>query len=72
MVCHEGYKHWYVDDEVVTVAKQRGAWGMALGSIVEHLHPAWGKGETDDVYTLGQSHADADKALFLKRTRANA
>jgi len=71
-VCHEGYRHWYVDDEIVTAAKQRGVWAMALGSVVEHMHPAWGKAEDDDVYELGQSHAPEDRALFEKRTRAHA
>lgn len=68
-VCHEGYRHWYVDDELVTVAKQRGVWAMALGSIVEHLHPAWGKAPDDEVYRLGQSHAEADLKLHQARRR---
>lgn len=67
VVAHEGYRHWFVDDEIVTVAKQRGVWQMALGSIVEHMHPLFGKGVDDDVYALGQSHADADRALFEAR-----
>jgi hypothetical protein len=71
VVCHEGYRHWFVDDEIVTAAKQRSVWAMALGSVVEHLHPAWGKAETDAVYELGQSHADTDRKLFEKRLRQN-
>lgn len=67
VVAHEGYRHWFVDDEIVTAAKQRGVWSMALGSRVEHLHPLFGKGEPDDLYELGQSHADADRALFEQR-----
>lgn len=70
-VCHEGYRHWYVDDEIVTAAKQRGVWAMALGSIVEHMHPAWGKAEGDDVYELGQSHAPEDRKLFERRRRGS-
>lgn len=70
-VCHEGYSHWFVDDELVTAAKQRGVWTMALGSIVEHMHPAWGKAENDDVYELGQSHAPEDRKLFERRRRAS-
>ncbi len=72
MVAHEGYHHWFCDDEVVTAAKQRGVWAMALASKVEHLHPYFGKGEMDDVYRLGEQHADADKALFLERLAAHA
>lgn len=67
IVAHEGYRHWYVDDEIVTTAKQRGVWGMALGAIVEHMHPMWGKAPDDDVYELGASHAEQDGALFRKR-----
>jgi GT2 family glycosyltransferase len=67
VVAHEGYRHWAVDDEIVTAAKQRGVWAMALASKVEHLHPYFGKGEMDDVYRLGEQHADADKALFEAR-----
>lgn len=67
VVCHEGYRHWYVDNEIVTAAKQRGVWAMALGSIVEHMHPAWGKGQTDEVYELGQAAAKDDRRLFVGR-----
>ncbi len=71
VVAHEGYRHWFVDNELVTVAQQRGVWGMALGSRVEHLHPLYGKGESDEVYRLGQSHRDDDQALFASRWEAN-
>ncbi len=64
VVCHEGYRHWYVDNEIVTVAQQRGMWAMAIGSIVEHLHPAWGKADTDAVYELGQAAANRDRQKF--------
>ncbi len=67
VVAHEGYRHWWVDEEIVTVAKQRGVWAMALGSKVEHLHPLWGKAEPDEVYELGQSYAEQDRKLFEER-----
>ena len=69
VVCHEGYGHWFVDDEIVAVAKERGEWGMALGSIVEHLHPAWGKSEIDDTYRLGQDRAGRDRATWERRLK---
>jgi hypothetical protein len=72
VVAHEGYRHWFVDDEIVTAAKQRGVWAMALGSKVEHLHPAWGKGQMDAVYELGAKHVPADKRLFEERKAAHA
>jgi hypothetical protein len=68
-VAHAGYRHWFVDNEIVTAAKQRGVWAMALGSRVEHLHPRWGKGEQDEVYRLGAEHADADADLFRARLK---
>jgi hypothetical protein len=61
------YRHWFVDDELVAAAKERGVWQMALGSVVEHMHPMWDKGTDDEVYALGRSHAEADKALFEAR-----
>lgn len=70
-VAHEGYRHWFVDDEIVNAAKQRGAWAMSLGSMVEHLHPAWGKAQDDDVYKLGQKDSDKDRLLFEKRLTTN-
>jgi len=72
VVCHEGYRHWYVDDEIVTAAKLRGVWQMALGSVVEHLHPLFGKGAEDDVYRLGQQHAADDGKRFEERFRRYA
>jgi hypothetical protein len=72
VVAHEGYRHWWVDDEIVTVAKQRHVWAMALGSRVEHLHPAFGKGKMDAVYELGARHVNADKRLFEQRQAAHA
>lgn len=67
VVAHEGYKHWYVDDEIVTVAKQREVFAAATDAIVEHLHPLFGKAESDDVYRLGWSHSATDKALWEQR-----
>lgn len=72
VVCHEGYEHWFCDDEMVWAAKQRGEWAMALGSRVEHLHPAWGKAADDAVYRLGQSTAKADRKRFEARVRLHA
>lgn len=74
VLAHEGYRHWFVDDEIVRVAKQRMEWGFAMGSIVEHFHPAFGKADSDSVYELGQSHADDDQRTFKDRVRrfANA
>jgi Glycosyltransferase like family 2 len=71
VICHEGYRHWFVDDELITAAKQRNVWAPALGSIVEHLHPAWGKASTDDTYIRGQRYAERDQRTFKARLEAN-
>ena len=71
-VCHGGYRHWFVDDEIVTVAKQRNTFTVALGSIVEHLHPLAGKADDDEVYRKGQRHAEKDKVLFFTRRAQHA
>ncbi|HEX6969999.1 MAG TPA: glycosyltransferase [Micromonosporaceae bacterium] len=66
-MAHEGYRHWFVDDEIVTCAKQRDVWAMALGSKVEHLHPIFGTAPDDGVYRLGRSHAKRDREVFEQR-----
>ena len=43
----------------------RGTFQMALGSIVEHLHPLWGKGEDDEERTL---HYFTSVAAFSARS----
>jgi hypothetical protein len=72
VVAHEGYRHWFVDDEIVTAAVQRGVWAMAGESIVEHLHPLYGKADVDEVYVLGQSHAGQDRETFKQRLAEHA
>jgi len=69
VVCHEGYSHMFVDDEIVTVAKQRGVFALAKDAVVEHLHPVSGKAEVDATYRLGWSYADLDKSRFAERMR---
>jgi hypothetical protein len=64
---HEGYRHWFVDDEIVTAAKQRGVWVMAHHAKVEHMHPLWGLAEDDATYALGREHVAADRELFKAR-----
>lgn len=63
------YRHWFTDNEMVTVAKLRGVWTARTASIVEHLHPYFGRGEKDDVYRIGEDHANADGILWLERVR---
>ena len=71
VLASEEYRHWYVDNEWTTVAKQRGQFGFALGSVVEHLHPLWGKSQMDETYKKGQFHRDRDRRTWEKRWAAN-
>jgi len=64
---HEGLFHWFADDEIVCAAKQRGVWVSAPDCVIEHMHPAWGKAQPDEVYALGAQHEAADRAEFERR-----
>jgi hypothetical protein len=70
VVCHEGYRHWFVDDEIVTAAKRRNVFAPCLASVVEHHHPLFGTAPDDETYRRGQRHAGKDKATFIKRSQA--
>jgi hypothetical protein len=59
IVCHEGYRHWFVDDEITVAAQLRGVFQAALGSHVEHLH----NGSVPE-------GVEADQALFQRRCAA--
>ena len=68
-ILHEGYPHEYVDDELVGTAKHRGAWAFAFDSVVEHLHPSWGKAPRDPLYARQRARMAAGQRLFLTRRR---
>jgi hypothetical protein len=71
-VAHEGYGHWFVDDEIVTVARQRDTWVMAHHAKIEHMHQLWGLAEDDETYALGRKHIEADRELFRARLAEHA
>lgn len=66
---HEGYPHEFVDDEAVETAKARGAYAHATDSIVEHLHPMWGKGDWDLTYAAMSERYRAGMPIFSYRRR---
>jgi hypothetical protein len=66
---HEGYAHNWVDAELVETAKHRGEFVFAAESVVEHLHPHWGKAEMDGTYERGLGSYERDRRLFLSRRR---
>lgn len=71
-VCHEGYTHWFVDNEWTMVAKRASQFVYAENAIIEHLHPLWNKGADDDVYRLGQRGSTADQQLWMRRKHRHA
>jgi hypothetical protein len=66
-ILYEGYVHEFVDDEVVGIAKSRGAWRVAPLSMVEHMHPVWGKGEWDETYNDQGRRMNASRGHFAQR-----
>lgn len=66
-ILHEGYPHEYVDDELSGTAKARGAWHFAADSIVEHLHPSWGKAAPDALYRDQARRMALGRRVFNRR-----
>lgn len=71
---HEGYRHNFVDTEMVETALARRAFTFARRSVVEHLHPNWRdpttrkpKAETDATYKLGLRDFRVDQLHFFER-----
>jgi glycosyltransferase involved in cell wall biosynthesis len=67
LLLHPGYHHNFVDDELVQTARMRGAWAFARESVVEHLHPDWGKGTRDATYARGRRTFRFDRRLYQRR-----
>lgn len=63
---HEGYRHWYTDDEFISTARARGHYQYAENARIYHEHPCVG-GNMDTVYQVGYDFADQDRAVFEGR-----
>lgn len=66
VLCEE-YWHEFCDDEFVETSWYRKAWAFAEDSIVEHLHPAWGKAPMDDLYARNGIRMRQGKRIFQRR-----
>lgn len=67
-LCHEGYNHFFVDIELVRLARARGVFAPCLASVVEHLHPGLGKGQPDLIYqSVDSPESLADRATWAGR-----
>lgn len=69
LLLHEGYPHEFVDDEFIETAKHRGAFVAATDSLVEHLHPNWGKGEPDNLYQQQRQRMALGRRIYMRRKR---
>jgi len=69
--CPEAYYHWWVDKEVIGLAKARGVFSPALESRVVHHHPGFDGDEdarlSDPVYMKAVEWADRDAKTFERR-----
>lgn len=66
-VLYEGYDHNYTDTEFIATAKARAVFIPCLSSVVEHIHPAFGKAPMDSTYEKGNAHIYDDEEKFLSR-----
>jgi glycosyltransferase involved in cell wall biosynthesis len=66
-VLYEGYWHEYVDNEFIETAKSRDAFAMAMDSVVEHMHPWFGKADTDKSYRDARRRWKPGQDLFESR-----
>lgn len=64
---HEGYPHWFVDDEFIAVARKRGTYAYAPDAHVAHLHPMNGKAPMDATYQRGFTTRKRARRVFLSR-----
>lgn len=65
----EIYPHEFCDNEFVQTAIAHGAWAMAMDSIVEHMHPDFGKEEWDESYSAQQERLRIGWWYYKKRRK---
>jgi glycosyltransferase involved in cell wall biosynthesis len=63
------YDHQYIDTEFVQTAVARRQFAPCLRSVVEHLHPHWGKAEMDATYEKSERLYREDAAIYNRRMR---
>lgn len=66
-VFSELYDHQYVDSEFIHTAQQRKQWAFAKDSVVEHLHPYWGKSKMDATYEKATRATSQDMQIYRDR-----
>lgn len=68
-VLHEGYPHEFVDDEFIETASHRNEFVFCHDSVVEHLHPLWGKSPTDRLYQQHNKRMNQGRRIYMARKR---
>lgn len=63
----EGYLHNFTDTELTETAIYNSEYAYCADSVVEHMHPAWGKSEVDSTYSLQDGTWEPDTRLFYSR-----
>lgn len=67
----EVYRHWYVDREVIELAKARGVFAPCLDSVIIHHHPGYDGREdlreADPVYMAAVNESDGDHKTWMRR-----
>jgi len=67
LIFSEMYDHQWSDSEFIETARRRHQFAFAKKSIVEHLHPHWGKAEMDETYKKALRATSNDQKLFVRR-----
>jgi hypothetical protein len=70
-IAHPSYKSLWSDNEFTEVAKYLNKYHKSNEIILSHNHPAWGKGEYDNLYIRNESYMNTDKDNFYKRKEIN-
>lgn len=67
----ECYQHWYVDREIIELAKARGVFAPCLESRIIHHHPGYDGNESaresDPLYMRAVEGSDADRRTWMQR-----
>lgn len=65
VLAHEGYRHWFVDDEWSTKARAEDVFTYARHAVVEHLNPL--EPTADRVYALAWAARNRDQRTYQER-----
>ncbi len=65
------YNSLFCDEEAIYVGEKLGKIYYSSAEIMEHMHPAWGKGVWDPQYRFTDSFYHIDKKIFDQRKALN-